>query len=231
MMLSDDDEEVDTNFDETCPENCDRRIYDAVLGLRERRLDLEDIMGDYLKSIELVKKDYETLCKKDKNLMTALRNTEKEIREFQFLKQKRLNEIDVWIPLKPSQIQCINNDELQLEAAVLFVEDQLIRLRHRIGELHEEKANIRKQHSDLRKMHVTLNRTKKEKQGRLAELEEHLVQVQLLKFGKVVDLDKLEKVGTNKAADEMRDRMLRQELSRKKELEIFDVCCHDMRSR
>lgn len=226
MMISDDEDEVDTNFDENCPEGCDRMLYDSVLGLRERRLDLEDFMGDYQKAIDVIKKDYETLLKKDRNLVVALRSAERDIQTFQAQKQRKLNELDFWVPLKPSQVQCLNADSIQLTDAVLFVEQELVRLRQRIGELHAEKANIRRQHHELRKMHVTLSRSKKDKQVHLEDMDEHLVQVQLLKFGRIVDLDKLEKIGTNKNADELRDRMLRHETVRSKELAEFDVRLH-----
>jgi hypothetical protein len=220
MMLSDDEDEADTNFDENCPQGCDRVLYDNVLALRERRLDLEDVMSDYQKSIDVIKKDYETLLKKEKNLIV------RDIQLFQAQKQRKLNELDFWVPLKPNQVQCLDADAIQLADAVLFVEQELLRLRHRIGELHAEKASIKRQHYELRKMHVTLSRSKKDKQGRLEEMEEHLVQVQLLKFGRIVDLDKLEKIGTNKNADELRERMLRQEVARSKELAIYDASFH-----
>jgi hypothetical protein len=41
----------------------------------------------------------------------------------------------------------------------------------------------------------------------LAELEKRAVDVQMLKFGRTVDLETLERVGTNKIADELREKL------------------------
>lgn len=39
------------------------------------------------------------------------------------------------------------------------------------------------------------------------DLERKVLDVQMLKFGRAVDLEKLERVGSNKIADELRDRL------------------------
>jgi hypothetical protein len=57
----------------------------------------------------------------------------------------------------------------------------------------------------------------------LAELEKRAYNVQMLKFGQIIDLEKLERMGINKAADELRDKLQKEDVKRSKELEKYDV--------
>jgi hypothetical protein len=45
----------------------------------------------------------------------------------------------------------------------------------------------------------------------------------LLKFGKLVDIEKLEKIGVNKNAEELAERILEDEAALAKELQLVDV--------
>jgi hypothetical protein len=49
--------------------------------------------------IQILKKENETLMKKEKVIDSALRNTETEIQEFQTQKQRKLNELDVVVSM------------------------------------------------------------------------------------------------------------------------------------
>lgn len=46
----------------------------------------------------------------------------------------------------------------------------------------------------------------------------------MLKFGKVIDLEKLEKMGVNKIADDLKEKLQKDELKRMKELAEAEVC-------
>jgi len=54
---------------------------------------------------------------------------------------------------------------------------------------------------------VTLHREQAVKQEKLRELDARLRDVQMLKFGQVIDLERIESVGVNKAAEELTDRI------------------------
>lgn len=45
----------------------------------------------------------------------------------------------------------------------------------------------------------------------------------MLKFGKVIDLEKLERMGLNKNADELREKLIREDKKRTRELEEVDT--------
>jgi hypothetical protein len=105
----------------------------------------------------------------------------------------------------------------------VFVENGLKKLKSRIKELQQEKIDIKKNHKELKKMHVSLINSKKEKQSQLQEYEMRAHDVQMLKFGKVIDLEKLERMGVNKNADELREKIQKEDQRREKELEEVEV--------
>jgi septal ring factor EnvC (AmiA/AmiB activator) len=56
----------------------------------------------------------------------------------------------------------------------------------------------------------------------LTELSAKARDVQMLKFGKLVDLEKLEKLGSNKIADELRERIRLEDNQRQKDLQEME---------
>ena len=80
-------------------------------------------------------------------------------------------------------------------------------------ELVGEKAALRVQQRDLRREHVQLQRTRKERQGKIMDLEKRAVEVQMLKFGQLIDLEALDRAGmVNKGAEELREQLKSQEV-------------------
>jgi hypothetical protein len=195
------------------------------LDLRNKRLDQEDILSDIQKIVEVMKKEHESLIKKEKSIDTGLAAADKEIQEFQTQKQQKLNELDVVVSLRLHQLQYLDDNALPKNSsqALVFTDEGLEKLRTRIRELQQEKTDIRKQHKDLKKMHINLVKSKKEKQSKLLELEARAYDVQMLKFGRVIDLEKLERMGVNKTSDELRERIGQEDAVRMKELDKLDA--------
>ncbi len=165
------------------------------------------------------------MFKKERTMEATLRQCETEIQSFHSMKQQKLNEISVCIPLRLHQIQMIQNGRFaqDLSSAVVFLGAGLQQLRNRISNLQHEKSDIRKQHNQLKRMHVNLIKNRKEKQQRQAELESRLYEVQMLKFGRTIDLERLEKLGFNKTADELRDKLMREDSKRTRQLDAWEV--------
>jgi hypothetical protein len=168
----------------------------------------------------LLKRENDALLKKEKVIDSGLKSTETEIQEFQSLKQRKLNELDVVVPLRLNQIQYLEENKIPTDMthALVFYNEGLAQLKRRIKELQQEKLDIKKQHRELKKQHVMYNKSKKEKQARVAELQEKARDVQMLKFGQIVDLEKLERLGSNKAAEELKDKLQKEELKRAREI-------------
>ncbi|KAI8915149.1 hypothetical protein DFJ77DRAFT_430281 [Powellomyces hirtus] len=210
---------------EECPSDYDPASFARILALREDRLDQEDILVEIQKTVDVLKKENDALIKKEKISDQALRTTENEIQEFQTQKQQKLNELDVVVPLRLHQLQYLEKQSLpaDLSGALVFMNQGLAKLRRRIKELQQEKADIRRQHKELRKMHVSLVKSRKEKHAKLQELEARAVDVQMLKFGQIIDLEKLERMGVNKNADELREKLAKEDSKRLKEVEELQV--------
>jgi len=157
--------------------------------------------------------------KKDKAIDAAMVSTESDIQEFQNLKQRRLNEIDVVVTLKLHQLQCLINDKLPLDTSdcIVFTNSGLEQLTANIERLKSEKKELEREQKRLKKEHVTLTKSKKQKEKNLAVLEARAKEVQLLKFGQEIDLDALERLTTNKQAEELRAQLKSQELAHIKE--------------
>jgi len=66
-----------------------------VCELREKRLDQEEMLAEFQKAADTLKKDQEALMKKEKIIDQALKQTDDEIQQFQTFKQQKLNEIQV----------------------------------------------------------------------------------------------------------------------------------------
>jgi hypothetical protein len=106
-----DDDDDDDNFDDdeeevedVCPVGCDSNIYNKVLQLRERRLDIEEEMLEINKQVEDYNKIIERLKQRGKQLMKDSTQADLEMELFQKQKQTALNEVQTAIPVKLSQI-------------------------------------------------------------------------------------------------------------------------------
>jgi hypothetical protein len=69
-----------------------------ILSIREQRLVYEDQRNEIKKTIDVIRKEIETLVKKEK-IASSLIAIENEIQELQRNKQDKLNEIDVVVSL------------------------------------------------------------------------------------------------------------------------------------
>ena len=223
----DDDEDFnDEDDEEVCPPGCEQALYERVCDLREKRLDQDDVINECQRSIDAFKKEKESLLKKQKIIEQSLRTIDAEIIAFQKEKQAKLNEIDVVVTLKMSQIQYLEEDgrlPSDISAALVFSNKTLERLRHRIKELVHEKAGQKSHQKELRKEHVNLSREKRAKEEKIHELSARAYDVQMLKFGQVIDLDVFDRIGSNKVADDMKETLHKQERAQRTQLAEWQV--------
>ena len=136
-----------------------------------------------------------------------------EIISFQKEKQAKLNEIVLVVTLKMHQIEYLVESKLPLDLseALVFPKTSLKRLEERVGELIEEKAQLKQEQKELRKQHKQMLRDNKVKEGRINELQSKARDIQLLKFGQLIDLDLLDKMGVNKTTEDLKENLMRQE--------------------
>ena len=133
----DDDEDDEEDFDdededeEVCPPGCDQVLYEKVCDLREKRLDQEDVIGEFQKGIDTLKKEKEQYSKKQKLVETSLGKINQDIIEFQKEKQGKLNEIDVVVTLAMHQMEYLVDQKLpyDLSQALVFSNTELEKLK------------------------------------------------------------------------------------------------------
>ncbi|GBG93046.1 hypothetical protein CBR_g58401 [Chara braunii] len=225
----DEDMDDDDDEEEVCPPGCDSGLYEKVCELRERKLDQDELINEIQKTLDTLKKEREGLHKKQKNIEAAVKGVEKEMEDFEKEKQSALNQIDVVVTLKMHQIEYLVDGVLpsDLTHALVFSTTALQGLKERIRELITEKAELRKQQRDLKRYQASLLKDRKAKQARIGELEARAHDVQMLKFGQVIDLELLDRVNCQKGSDELKDELTKQSAQHAKEIAHWNQRIHD----
>ncbi|OCT93590.1 cilia- and flagella-associated protein 44 [Xenopus laevis] len=192
--------------DSVCPKNCDPALFDNTLQLRDKRLDVEEALAEEKKIVDNLKKEYDALSKKIKTLELSLSQAEAELEAFQREKQRKLNELDVVVPLKLHQVDYLVNGEIpgDLSQALVFTNQSLENLQQRIRELQLEKVEKRDLYKQAREQHKQLIRDKKEVEYKIKVLEEKCSQQMLRKFGRIVDLEALQTLSVNTTLEELK---------------------------
>mmetsp|Transcript_6562 Transcript_6562/g.12272 ORF Transcript_6562/g.12272 Transcript_6562/m.12272 type:complete len:401 (-) Transcript_6562:1722-2924(-) len=232
----DDDDDEEDEEEEVCPIGCEPAVYQRVVELREKRMEQEDIVNDFQKSIEVLRKENEVLSKKEKTIDTQLRQVEKEIQVFQNEKQMKLNELETVVVLKLRQIQCLagpdtNKMPLNMKNLVVFTNHGLKALHSRILDLFHEKKTLNKDFQDLRRKHVALTKVRKEKQTDVQNWEAKVYEIQLLKFGQRINLESLENVSVDRKTEELKQQLRAEESKWEAELKRWDQKLQDAKER
>jgi len=218
----DDDDEEEEEEEEVCPPGCEESLYNRVCELREARLDQEEVYNEFQKGVEAIKRENDILSKKEKGFDKVLLDTEQNIQTFQAEKQSKLNELFVMVTLACSQIDTENGRvPADTSAFTVFPMDKLEALQARPGQIREEKQELRRRQKALRVEHQTMIREQTAREARAREHEARLNDVQMLKFGQMVDIEALDAVGVNRSAEEVRRRISATEAKQAEELKAL----------
>jgi len=230
---SDSDEEEEE--EDVCPQGCSQELFDKVCALRERRLDQEEANTEVQKNILALKKENDTYISREKAATAALEKINSDIQTFQTEKQGKLNELQVVVTLKLHQVQYLSSGKLSLppnstedeeapslEKSVVMTTGQLAKLAARIGELEDEKRALRRRQKEIGKNNRRVAKGIKAETAENGILRGKFEEVQMLKFGQLVDLDKLEKMADNKQADVLKAKVRATENSQQRELTDLD---------
>ena len=68
-----------------CPPGCDQALFEQACELREKRLDLEEIIAEEKKTSDALKKEYDALVKKSKVIDSGLKTAEADLEAFQVI--------------------------------------------------------------------------------------------------------------------------------------------------
>uniref|UniRef100_H2ZFC6 Uncharacterized protein n=1 Tax=Ciona savignyi TaxID=51511 RepID=H2ZFC6_CIOSA len=151
-----------------------KALFDSTLALREKRLDLEELLIEEHKIAETLKKDADGLLKKAKVMDSQLKTALADLEAFQVEKQGKLNELDVVVPLRLHQVEHVYNAAVpfDLSPCLIFANTSLSALQRRIKELQQEKSEQRKFYKEARQQHVHLIKNRRVMEERIEQLEE-----------------------------------------------------------
>jgi len=109
-----------------------------------------------------------------------------------------------------------------ISSALIFTSTGLSRLRNRIRELHVEKSVLHRQFRELKRTHRILLRELAQRREQIASEKAKCEGVQMLKFGQIIDLHLLEKVGADDGAEELRSKLRALESSSVQKSDAWD---------
>ncbi|XP_048773099.2 cilia- and flagella-associated protein 44-like isoform X2 [Ostrea edulis] len=230
----DEESEEEGGYDlDICPPGCDQNIYDNTCQLREKKLDIEEALQEEKKNNDTLKKEIESNNKKLKVVDSALKAAQNDLEAFQLEKQGKLNELDVVVTLKLHQIQYMINGVLpqDLSQTLVFESHGVSRLQHRIKELEHEKHSQKKHMKESRRKHVQLIKDRKVFDSKISEMEERTNEMMVAKFGRIVDLEKLETITVNRQIEELKEKLRLTEIQCAEELVVWDQKVADKKAK
>ncbi|XP_063718325.1 cilia- and flagella-associated protein 44-like isoform X2 [Symsagittifera roscoffensis] len=224
--FDDEDDEGRVVLDDSiCPPGCEQELYDMACNLRETRLDLEEQLAEEKKTFDMMKKDADSMTKKVKQVDNALSAAEKDLEDFQVEKQGKLNQLQMIVVLKLHQIEFLVQGGVlpnDLSEALVFERNGLLRLQTRIHELHDEKQQQNRKQKENKLQNVQLKKGRKMLSSKIQELASECDQMMLLKFGRTVDLQRLEMVTVNRLLEELKEKYRQTELFCDREIQQWD---------
>ncbi|XP_069562406.1 cilia- and flagella-associated protein 44 [Brachyistius frenatus] len=219
---------VDDNF---CPTGCDPELFENTLQLREHRLDVEELLAEEKKSSEALKKEIETLLKKEKIVENNRKAVEDELELINKAKQRKMHELDLVVPIRLHQIEFVTNGSMpsDLSEALVLNMTELNRLQQRIHQLQAEKLHQKDLYRQARQQQARLIHDRKDMAAKVQELEKRNDQLMMTKFGKLVDLEALQTLSGNRSLEELQQEKFLQEAANARELKQWDAKVEEAR--
>ncbi|NXR55187.1 CFA44 protein, partial [Hippolais icterina] len=207
-----------------CPEGCSEDLFLNTIQLRQQRIGIEKALADEKKVAADLKKEYDALAIKAKEIKTSLDRTSRELEAFQWEKLHRMNELDVVVPLRLHQVQCLDDGEMphDFSQTLVFTNQSLQYLRKRIVEQRNEKIMQREIHKKAKEQHKELLQDKKEMEKEIKGLEERCNNLMMEKFGRLVDFEAVQVHSVNIPMEQMKVRIMEKEYEHFVELKEWE---------
>ncbi|KAK1884326.1 Cilia- and flagella-associated protein 44 [Dissostichus eleginoides] len=220
-------------LDNVCPPGCVPALFGNTLQLRERRMDLEELLVEEKKSAEILRKECIMLVKKEKSVKSSRTAAEDDLELVNREKQQKINELDVVVPLRMHQIMFVVNGSVPSDQSPALVLDmtELTRLQDRIKQLQEEKSQQKDLYIDARKQYVGLTHDRKDMKVKIEVLEKQCHELMMMKFGREVDLEALQTLSGNRRLEELKQEKLLREAAYAKEIKQWDAKVEEARDR
>jgi hypothetical protein len=220
---SDDEEDSEEEKDEY-PVGCDQPTYDEVRKLREKKIESEDILADFLKVQAELSATRVRHEERKKKVQIDIERWKDAIEEFQTQKQRALNAIRVTVPLKLHQLKYLQDDRLpaDISSALIFTTTGMTQLTKRIEELQQETEKLKEDYRKKTESYKEQRKQLNEMERAIAEEVKRCEGVQMLKFGRKIDLSILAKVGLDEGALVLRGRLKTLEATSVRKLNEWD---------
>ncbi|XP_053266653.1 cilia- and flagella-associated protein 44 [Pleuronectes platessa] len=229
----DDDDDEDDDYDSeegalddsVCPPGCDPQMFEYTLQLRERRLDLEEMLAEDKKCVEALKDECSALVKKEKLGKSSRKIVDDDLELVNREKRQRMNELDVVVPLRLHQIEFVVDGSVPSDLSEGLVVDrvELARLGQRIKQLQVEKAHQRDLKVQARHHHSKLLRECKDMKAQGLELEMECNKLMMMKCGRLVNLEVLQTLSGNRVLEELKQQKDRRAAAYEKDLQQWDA--------
>ncbi|XP_065532760.1 cilia- and flagella-associated protein 44 isoform X1 [Lathamus discolor] len=224
----------DEAFDDSvCPENCNESLFQNTIQLRQKWLEIEEALAKEKKVAANLRKKYNALARKAKELETSLDIADRELDTFQWEKQQRMNDLYVAVPLKLHQVEYLINGEMpdDFSQALVFTNQSLEYLQRRIVDLHKEKIVQRQIYKAAQEQHEQLIQDKKEMEITIRQLEEKCNYLMMKKFGRLVDFEAVQSCSVNICVEELEVQIMEKEYEHSQELKEWEKRISDLQQQ
>ncbi|KAH0574674.1 WD40 repeat protein [Spironucleus salmonicida] len=205
--LSEDDGGDDEIIDETVPpEGVSQEMFQFVLTLRDQKRLCDLQLLQIQQQADQLKQQHQQLQKREKSVLQSIDSANRELTSFRSNKQKELNAIQSSSLITISQYcSLLENNQINqnLDQSLIFDQSQLDKIYKRIEKRGLEIAALQKIGLQLKQQYAVSLAQEREEEKQLEVLNQKLVAVQNLKFGRTVDIAKLDGIAINDQAMEM----------------------------
>jgi hypothetical protein len=156
--------------------------------------------------------------KQETTVIAALNSIEQDMQHWRREKLRKLNILQTLVALRPHQIHSSPDDK-----NIVLEDRQLSQLAERCKTIVVEKGTATEQYRQLKRDFGRLERQREERGKQLAILQSRLREVQRLKFGKLVDLEKLEDMDQKAEPSDAEDKLANFERERSKQMSEMEV--------
>lgn len=208
--VEDDDEPVDETV---APEGVSNELFNFILNLRSKKRDYDAQLANIHQEADQLKQQYLILQKKEKAALSATDAANRELTQFRAGKQKELNNVQTAALVTMGQYAYMSEHDTIIEDlsnALLFDAKAIHNLKARIDLRKKQLRHFAQIGESLKDTHYDLLQKEKQAQKDYKVYSEKLEAVQMLKFGQLVDIAKLDSACINEQAEEL-TRILNQE--------------------
>ena len=152
----------------------------------------EDELRSFQRDMGITKRNYEQICAKEKQAQREIDSVESHIQAFHDRKQKALDELKTFIPMNSKEMYLYKSNKSECkdgeDADVIFCRGNLQKLYSRARELREKIDKDKTTFTELRANKKQLKSKQRETINFIKQLEDQCNEMQMLKFGQLVDL-------------------------------------------